>query len=791
MDEDNPLDVLNTEGAYKHTVVLAVVCSRQKSAIKSIGLAICNLLNSSFQVAEISDNEYFTLLESIVLQVAPTVCTLCTTNDTLDIKRIKHILSLCNVQCVSHTFANAKDNISAAEELKLKSNIEFLLGENDHLRNHVKLLSQHLAMRALLSIFDTFDFMTHATFKNKFHMELYTVDKYLSMDRAAFASLSILPQNSNYMGNASSTTLFGLLNKCRTPIGTRRLRMWVSQPLTDIQEINNRHDCVEAFKANLYKIMQAECLRKVPDLDAIAVKLRGVDGNSEWSSKQKSSITFEDLVRLHDCIIAVNRMVQFILIPYDGKHANTVKKMFTEPLLHIASLFETYLRLVEKTVDLKEAERRNYVLNRNFDKILVKVGSKLDRIREDMESLRSSLEDELFYSSTKGRRGSTLKLVECNNMGFLFRVSKKDQTLVTSSDSPNLKVEKVRLNKNEFLFTTPQLRSLCTKFSNAHTEYERAQSTLVNKAFKVAASYWVLVERFANIIATLDILVGFAEVAATHNYVRPVIDTENKEVNLVGARHPLVECGFSTRVFVANDLVMKRETSRVHITTGPNMGGKSTYIRQVGLIAVMNQIGSFVPCTSAKLPVFQHILCRVGASDIQLRGVSTFLAEMVEAAAILKTANDNSLAIIDELGRGTSTYDGFGLAWAIIVDLIERTKCYCLCATHFHEMGNIAAEYPGVVNKYVNAKFFEETRKMVFLYEIKDGICKDSYAINVADIAMFPQDVIANAQKKLGELEDINKGDEVASLKRLSDSKSFEEFKEMIPSILKNTQIVV
>ncbi|KAK1443124.1 DNA mismatch repair Msh2 [Babesia gibsoni] len=777
MEHDSAIEVLNSDESYKQTVILSIVCSRQKSSVKCVGVAICNILNSSLYVAEITDNEFYTLLESIVLQVAPTLCTLCTTKDSLDIKRIKHILSLCDVRCVNHTYNNAyqKDTISAAEDMKLKNNLEFLLLADDHIRNHIKLLSLHLAMRALLSIFDTFDLMRHATFKNKFHLGLYRLDNYLSMDRAAFAALSILPTNTNDMS--------------RTSIGARRLRMWISQPLTDVEEIKRRHDCVEAFMNNLYKVMQAECLRKVPDLDAIVVKLRNVEGNSKLGKKQ-SPISFEDLVRLHDCIIAVNRLVQFVLVPYEGKHADTVNRMFTEPLLNIAATFETYLRLIEKTVDLKEAERRNYVLNRNFDKTLLKVGSRLDQLRDEMESLRAQIEDDIYYGSTKGRRGSNLKLVECNTMGFLFRVPRKDQNLLQGSESTSITVEKVRLNKNEFLFTTPQLRVLCTKFSNASAEYEEAQSTLINRAFKVAATYWVLVERFANVVATLDILVGFAEVATTLNYVRPVIDTDNKEINLVEARHPLVECGISTRVFVPNDLVMKRETSRVHITTGPNMGGKSTYIRQVGLIAVMNQVGSFVPCTHAKLPVFKHILCRVGASDIQLRGVSTFLAEMVEAAAILKTANEDSLAIIDELGRGTSTYDGFGLAWAIVVDLIQRAKCFCLCATHFHEMGNIASEYSGVVNKYVSAKFLEETKKMVFLYEIKDGVCRDSYAINVADIARFPKDVMESAQRKLNELEHVHQGEDTIKLQKLAEAQSFEEFKRMIPTILIDSSMV-
>ncbi|AFZ80108.1 MutS domain V containing protein [Theileria equi strain WA] len=198
----------------------------------------------------------------------------------------------------------------------------------------------------------------------------------------------------------------------------------------------------------------------------------------------------------------------------------------------------------------------------------------------------------------------------------------------------------------------------------------------------------------------------------------------------------------------------------------------------------MNQIGSFVPCASAKLPIFKHVLCRIGASDIQARGVSTFLAEMVESAAILRIANEHSLVIIDELGRGTSTHDGFGLAWAIVVDLIQRAKCFCLCATHFHEMGHLADEYKGVVNKHLTSQFFEDQNEMTFLYKISDGVSKKSFGINVAMIANFPKDVVENARIKLEKLEGCSRSGISPELQELFKSQTFEEFTSKIPILL-------
>merc|ERR1719238_844019 len=235
-------------------------------------------------------------------------------------------------------------------------------------------------------------------------------------------------------------------------------------------------------------------------------------------------------------------------------------------------------------------------------------------------------------------------------------------------------------------------------------------------------------ERLADILGNLDALAALARVvlAAPCHFVRPKLDPEDKHFDIQGATHVLVVANSETS-FVANDLDMDRESSRLHLITGPNMGGKSTYIRSVALIALLNQIGSFVPCTSATLPLFDAIMCRVGASDMQLRGISTFMAEMLEASCILKSATQRTLVIVDELGRGTSTSDGFGLAWSIAQHLAQQTRCYCLFATHFHELESLGSVVPAVRNRHATAELDSETGKLTFLYALKDGCADQSY----------------------------------------------------------------
>jgi len=341
----------------------------------------------------------------------------------------------------------------------------------------------------------------------------------------------------------------------------------------------------------------------------------------------------------------------------------------------------------------------------------------------------------------------SLKIRYNDVFGYYIEISKPNLPLVPD------RYERKQTLVNAERFTTPELKEYERKVLDAEQRMQEIEQSLFAELRAAVGEQARRIRRTAAAVAEADVLANFARLAAEANYCRPQFSADDV-VEIAAGRHPVLERlgeGGQGERFVPNDLYMNPASDRILIITGPNMGGKSTYLRQAALIAILAQMGSFVPAERARLPLFDRIFTRIGASDNLARGRSTFMVEMTEAAAILNTAGPRSLVILDEIGRGTATFDGLAIAWAVVEFLHERTGAKALFATHYHELTELAEHLASVKNRHVSVK--ESGNNIVFLRRVEPGAADRSYGIEVARLAGLPAEVIERAREVLSQHE--------------------------------------
>ena len=513
-------------------------------------------------------------------------------------------------------------------------------------------------------------------------------------------------------------SLLWLLDKTDTAMGSRLLSQWITTPLISEEKINYRLDGVnELYSSAILRGGIDERLGDIRDMERLAGRIS--NGNA----------TPSDCYSLSESMLALPN-IKILLF------GSTVKIM--QDISDNIDDFTDIAKLIQSAINSDPttySKDRNYIRD-GFDK-------ELDRLRQMRNHSGYIIkQNETQEKEKTGIR--TLKIAYNKVFGYYIEVSNSFKDKV-----PYNYIRK-QTTVNGERYVTEELKNIEVEILSADESIKRIEIEIFSKIKALLAENIKRIQRTANAIACLDVLCSFAKVAKKYNYCKPQIVGENDAFNVVGGRHPVVEAS-SYDAFVSNDAYIDNGDSRVMIITGPNMAGKSTYMRQNALICVMAQIGSFVPAKSAEIPIVDRIFTRIGANDNIIYNQSTFMVEMTEVATILLHATKRSLLILDEVGRGTSTFDGLGIAWAVVEYLAENVRAKTLFATHYHELSELEGVIEGVKNYKITVK--ELNGKIVFLRKIMRGSANKSFGIEVAALAGVPKVVTDRAKVILKRLE--------------------------------------
>ena len=676
------------------------------------GISICDISTGEFYSAEIKDNNNFPILLDEIARYTPSelVINSMMANCLDEMNKIKERFENVYITKFNDKFFS--------EELN-NINLRFNVVDNNE-RKIENLAEKKLALSSINALVQYIEDTQKTSLDHINKITIYNLSKYMALDINARRNLEITEKMRD---KSKKGTLLWVLDKTSTSMGGRLLRRWLNDPLVDVNEINRRLNAVKELKDDI--ILRGEVienLKKVYDIERLAGKMAYGNANAR------------DMVTLKNSLFKLPEVKQIL----KNCKSDLLKGLY-EKLDELQDIYQ----LIEKSIveDPPMTIKDGGIIKLGYD--------------EEIDKLKTAQTEGITWlvqleAEEKEKTGiKNLKIGFNKVFGYFIEVTKSYLDQV-----PDRFIRKQTLTNAE-RYITEDLKNLENQILGAEEKVINLEYNAFVEIREEISKNVTRLQTTSEVISSLDVLTSFAQVAEDFNYCMPVVDSSGT-IDIKNGRHPVIEKILGEGVFVENDTFLDKGDNRLSIITGPNMAGKSTYMRQVALITLMAQCGSFVPAELANIGVVDKIFTRVGASDDLSMGQSTFMVEMMEVATILKEATPNSLVILDEIGRGTSTYDGLSIAWAVAEYIADKQKCGAktLFATHYHELTELENKIEGIKNYSIAVK--EKGEDIIFLRKIVRGGTDESYGIHVARLAGVPKVVTQKANEILRSLEKKN-----------------------------------
>ena len=676
------------------------------------GISVCDISTGEFYSAEIKEQNNFPTLLDEIARYTPSelVVNSMMANCEEEMAKIKE-----RFENVYITKFNDKFFKTELNNIDLRFNI--IDNDGKKLEN---IKEKTLIIASINALVEYIEETQKTSLDHINKITIYNLSKYMALDINARRNLELTEKMRD---KSKKGTLLWVLDKTSTSMGGRLLRRWLNDPLIDVKEINTRLNAVKELKDDLMLRGEiTENLKKVYDIERLAGKMAYGNANAR------------DMVTLKNSLMKLPEVKQIL--------TNCKTELLKELYENLDELQDIY-QLIETSIvdDPPMTIKDGGIIKLGYDEEI----DKLKTAQTEGKNWLIALEAE-----EKEKTGiKNLKIGFNKVFGYFIEVTKSNLDQV-----PERYIRKQTLTNAE-RYITEELKNLENQILGAEEKVVNLEYDAFVQIRELIAKNVVRLQKTSEVVSSLDVISSFAQVAEDMNYCMPEVNSEGK-IDIKGGRHPVIEKILGAGSFVENDTYLDKEENRLAIITGPNMAGKSTYMRQVALITLMAQVGSFVPATSAKIGVVDKIFTRVGASDDLSMGQSTFMVEMMEVANILNEATSNSLVILDEIGRGTSTYDGLSIAWAVAEYIADKEKCGAktLFATHYHELTELENKLEGIKNYSIAVK--EKGEDIIFLRKIVQGGTDESYGIHVARLAGVPKIVTKKANEILRSLERKN-----------------------------------